>query len=139
MLSERERRVVAERLKALEQPVRLVNFTQELECAFCRETRELLEDVVALSDRLSLQVYNFQLDRAQVTAYGVDKIPATVVEGDRDWGIRFYGIPSGYEFATLLEIMLAASRRRSGLQPSTVERLRAVNRPLHLQVFVTPT
>lgn len=119
--------------------MKLVHFTQELECRSCPETRRLLQEMAELSDKLSLDVYNFQLDREEVAQYQIDKVPATVIEGAKDYGIRFYGLPSGYEFVTLLEDILAVSRGRSQLSAPTVEQLRGVDRPLHLQVFVTPT
>lgn len=139
MLSERDRRAIQDRLKQMEGPVKLVNFTQELECPTCRETGQILQELSGLSEKLSLEVYNFQLDKEQVSRYQVDKIPATVVEGLKDYGIRFYGLPAGYEFATLLEDILAVSRGKSALSPATIERLRTLDEPLHLQVFVTPT
>lgn len=139
LLSERDRQAIRARLKAMEGPVKLINFTQELECPTCRETRQLLLELSELSDQLALEVYNFQLDREKVSQYNIDKIPATVIEGAKDYGIRFYGIPSGYEFAVLLEDILMVSRGRSDLALATIERLRTVDRPLHLQVFVTPT
>lgn len=139
LLSERDRQAVQGRLEEMTGSVTLAYFTQELECPTCRETGQLLKEVSELSEKLSLKVYNFQLNKEEVTRYGVDKIPATVVEGAKDYGIRFYGIPSGYEFATLLETILAASRGTSGLGPKSVERLRGLTTPLHLQVFVTPT
>ena len=139
LFSERDRRETQDRLKDLESPVKLITFTQEQECPTCRETGQLLRELSELSEKLSLEIYDFQLDTAQVTRYQVDKIPATAVEGAKDYGIRFYGLPSGYEFATLLEDILLVSRGRSALRPETIERLRALDRPLHLQVFVTPT
>jgi glutaredoxin-like protein len=139
LLSERDRRAIEDRLKGMEHPVKLINFTQELECPTCRETRQLLREVRELSDKLSLEVYDFQLDKERVARYHIDKIPATIIEGAKDYGIRFYGLPSGYEFATLLEDILAISRGRSDLSAATIDRLHAVDRPLHLQVFVTPT
>jgi glutaredoxin-like protein len=139
MFSESDRKEIRERLKGLTNPVRLVHFTQELDCEFCRETRRLLEHLVELSDKLSLEVYNFQLDKEKVSQYRVDKIPATAVEGAKDYGIRFYGIPHGYEFATLLDSVLAISQGQAGLSQAAVERLRTVEQPVHLQVFVTPT
>ncbi len=139
MLQERDRQAVRQRLSGLAKPVRLVNFTQELECEFCRETRTLLEEVVSLSDKVSLEVYNFQTDREQRDAYGIDKIPATVVMSENDAGIRFYGIPSGYEFASLLDTMLLVASGDSGLATETRARLAQHQKPLHLEVFVTPT
>jgi len=138
-LEERTRRELQRRLADMVHPVRLIFFTQELECATCRETGQLLRETAELSEKIRLEVYNFQLDREQVEAFGVDKIPATVVMGERDYGIRFYGIPSGYEFASLVEAILAVSHGDSGLSPETREKLRRVNAPLHIQVLVTPT
>jgi alkyl hydroperoxide reductase subunit AhpF len=139
LLSDRDRRATQDRLKIMENPVKLVHFTQELECPSCPETRRLLQEVAELSDKLSLEIHNFQLDRDKATQYGVDKSPGTAVEGAKDYGIRCYGPISGYEFATLLDAILTVSRGRSELSPATVERLRALDQPLHLQVFVTPT
>lgn len=139
MLQERDRQAIQKRFEELDKPVRLINFTQELECQYCRETRTLLEEVAALSDKLTLQVFNFQTDREQRDIYKIDKIPATVIMDEEDRGIRYYGIPSGYEFATLLETVLMLSKGESGLSTQTRQRLRELKKPLHLEIYVTPT
>ncbi len=138
-LDERTRQELHRRWADLVHPVRLVFFTQELECPTCWETEQLLRETAELSEKIRLDVYNFQLDREQVAAFGVDKVPATVVLGEQDYGIRFYGVPSGYEFASLVDAILAVSQGDSGLSPETRERLRQVTAPLHIQVLVTPT
>ena len=130
---------IQERLKGLINPVKLVHFTQELNLDYGREARQLLEELVALSDKLSLEVYNFLLDKDKVSEFSVDKVPATVVRNGKDFGIRFYGLPAGYEFVTLLDAILSVSQGDSGLKPENKERLAMVNQPVHLQVFVTPT
>jgi len=139
LLSEEDKREVQARLADLKGQVKLIMFTQELECQYCRETRALLEDVASLSDKISLEVYNFILDKEKAEQYGVDKIPAVVVEGERDYGIRFYGIPAGYEFAGLLEDIRMVSSGESGLSPEAKEALKKLSGPVHIQVFVTPT
>lgn len=139
LLSDRDQQAVRQRLEGMKNPVKLINFTQELECQFCRETRILLEELAGLSDRLSLEIYNFQLDKEKVAQYRVNKIPATVVEGEKDYGIRYYGIPFGYEFAALLDVIGLVSRGESGLKPETLGLLQGLNTPVHLQVLVTPT
>jgi glutaredoxin-like protein len=139
MLQDRDKPRVRERLAAMTGPVTLVNFTQETECQFCRETRELLEDLVGLNDHLRLEVYDLVADADKAKEYGVDKIPATVLIGRKDYGIRYYGVPAGYEFASLLEDILMVSAGDSGLAETTRERLKALTDPVHLQVFVTPT
>ncbi|MFN4294688.1 MAG: protein disulfide oxidoreductase [Thermoflexales bacterium] len=138
---------VREALAAMKRPVKLLMFTQGangvVECAFCAETRALLEEVAALSDKLTLEVRDFVADAALAEAYRIDKIPAVAVLGDgaqpKDYGIRLYGIPSGYEFGTLIEDILMVSRGEAGLQPQTMNELKRLDAPVHIQVFVTPT
>jgi len=119
--------------------VTLVMFTQEFECQFCRETRQLVEELGEISPRVHVQVYNFVTDKDKAEAYGIDKIPAIAIIGTKDYGIRFYGIPSGYEFTGLIETMIAISKGESGLSQKTKEALAKLESPVHLQVFVTPT
>lgn len=69
----------------------------------------------------------------------MDKIPATVIEGERDYGIRYYGAPVGYEFATLLTDIADVSKGESNLKPETKEALKKIDQKVHLQVFATPT
>ena len=139
LISDDDALEIRERLKGLVDPVKLVHFTQELNLEHGREARQLLEELVALSDKLSLEVYNFLLDKDKVSEYAVDKVPATAVRNSKDYGIRFYGLPAGYEFATLLDAILSVSRGDSGLKRENKEKLAKVSEPVHLQVFVTPT
>jgi glutaredoxin-like protein len=125
-------------------PVKLVMFTQTFECQFCAETRHIVEEIAGLSDKITAEILNFVTDKATAELYGVDKIPAIAVlrgEGDeeRDYGIRFFGIPSGYEFTSVIEDIVDVSRGDSGLQPRSREALAAITEPVHFQVFVTPT
>ena len=80
----------------------------------------LLEETAALSDKISLQVHNFQLEKEQADEFKIDKIPATIVMADKDIGIRFYGIPGGYEYASLLEsIELVSTDKSPGFEAGT--------------------
>jgi len=135
------RREFAERMTL---PVKLVMFTQETECQFCAETRQIVEELAGLSDKVTAEVFDLVADKAQVERFGIDKIPAIVpvrVEeaGERDYGIRFYGIPSGYEFTTLIEDLWDVSVGSTDLKPKTKQALAKLDRPVHIQVFVTPT
>ncbi len=140
LLQESDRQQTRQRLEAMRDPVVLVHFTQELECLYCRETRQLLEELAELSDKLTLEKYNFQINSEEAKTYAVDKIPATIVKTARkDFGIRYYGIPSGYEFASLLEDILMVSNGDSGLTEESRSLIAGIQRPVHIQVFVTPT
>ena len=128
----------------LSNPVKLLMFTQTIECQFCLETRQIVEEVAALSDKITVDVYNFVTDKPIAELYGVDKIPAVAIvrmeDGEEtDYGIRFYGIPSGYEFTSIIEDIMDVSSGDSGLQPKTREAVAGIAVPVHLQVFVTPT
>jgi alkyl hydroperoxide reductase subunit AhpF len=127
------------RLQPMTSPVKLVHFTQELNLEYGREARHLLEELTQISDKLTLETYDFLVDKEQAAEYAVDKVPATVIRNGKDYGIRFYGLPAGYEFATLLDAILTVSKGDSGLQPESREKLAQLSKPLHLQVFTTPT
>lgn len=111
----------------------------EQECKFCEDTRKLAEELAALSDRIHVEVLDFQVNADKARQLAIDKIPAIAVLGDKDYGIRFYGIPSGYEFSVLVEDVLRVSKRDSGLAPETRNQLHSLTKDVHLQVFVTPT
>ncbi len=127
----------------LEHPVRLLMFTQgeggALECEMCADTRQLVEEVAALSDKIHLEVYDFLADAEVAKQYRVEMIPAIVIAGEEDYGIRYYGIPAGYEFSSLIEDIRRVSSRKAELTPRTLEALAKLDRPVHIRVFVTPT
>ena len=142
LIKEKDAKAVQERLAKLAGPVTLAVFTQEFECDMCRETRELAEEVAGLSGgRVKVEVYDLVRDKTKADSLGVDKIPAIAVLGGagENRGIRFFGIPAGYEFVSLLETLDMVARGDSGLGPATREKLKALKDPLSLQVFVTPT
>lgn len=118
-------------------------FTQDQDCQYCSETQMLVEEVSALSENVHAEIIPFDPDETQALTYGIDKVPAIVVlSGDktpRDYGIRYYGIPSGYEFTSLIEDIFMVAEGKSGLSADTQEKLAALTTPVHLQVFVTPT
>ena len=139
MLNDHVREQVRGSFATMAGPVRLVFFEQTLNCETCRETRALLEEVAALSDKISLESYNLQIDREKAKEFEVEAAPAVAVVGGKDHGIRFYGIPAGYEFGTLIEAILDVSNGRVSLAPGTIEGLKALRSPVHMRVFVTPT
>ena len=138
---------VREALAELDAPVKLVVFTQgeggALECAMCAETRGLIEEVAALSAKISVEIRDFVADSEVAETYGIDKIPAVAIvrEGDApaDYGVRLFGIPSGYEFGTLIEDIRLVSSGDPALSDATLAELATLSSPVTIQVFVTPT
>src|ERR671922_1056287 len=110
ILQQRDREAVRKEFERLAGPVKLVVFSQALAAAdLCRENEQLVREVAELSDQVSVEVLNLAIDRERAEAYGVDQVPAIVVEGARDYGLRFYGVPGGYEFGNLIEAIILAS------------------------------
>jgi alkyl hydroperoxide reductase subunit AhpF len=102
-------------------------------------TRELLQEVKELSEKISLEIYDFVKDANAVKQYNIVRIPATVIAGDRDYGIRFYGMPAGYEFTSLVEDIVDVSIRKPNLSTDVLSELDKVDRPVHIQVMISPT
>jgi glutaredoxin-like protein len=130
---------VRERFKKLTGSVRLVNFTQKIECHHCEETRRLTEEIASLSPKINSQVYNFALDKEKSRQYKIDKIPAIVVEAEKDYGIRFFGIPGGYEFNSLISAIYDVSRKATDLSVESKDKISKIDKPIHIQIFVTLT
>ena len=139
MLKEKDRKKLIEVFEKIEKDVKIVMFTQEMECPHCEMTREMLEEVSALSGKLSIEVHDFVAEAELAKKYGVDKIPATVLLGDMDYGIRFYGVPAGYEFNVLIEDIMDVGKRNPGLSKEVMTELAKVDQPVHMQVLISPT
>jgi alkyl hydroperoxide reductase subunit AhpF len=133
-------RQLKEEFQRLVNPVRLAVFSQALAEPESEQVRRMVEELAALDNRLTLESYNFVLDTEKVAELKIARIPAIAVLGaDKDHGIRVYGMPTGYEFGTLIDAILDVSSGDSGLAAETRAILGGLTSPVHLQVFSTPT
>ena len=120
-------------------PVKLIMFTQEMECRFCSDTRILTNEIAELSNMISAETYDFVKDSDKAKDLGIDKIPAIAVLGKKDYGVRIFGIPYGYELQTLVDAIINVSKGKTDLTDKTKEILKDIQSPVHIQVFVTLT
>jgi alkyl hydroperoxide reductase subunit AhpF len=127
-------------------PVRLLFFTQTLDCEPCQQTRQILDELPALSDKITIEEVNFILEKDKAAQYAVDRVPAIAVLGRDDAGepttdsrIRFVGTPAGYEFISLVQALLLVGGAGSSLTDENRKRIAAVDKPVTMQVFTTPT
>jgi len=152
LLQEKDRIVVREKFeKELKDEVTILLFKktaagiwtpnedEDLVCRYCKETEELYKEVTELSDLLKLEAYTIEDNKEKFDEYKVERIPTVVIKGHNKGLIRFVGIPAGYEFATLLEDLIDASRGKVDLKERNRRKVEAAKEPLHIQVFVTPT
>jgi alkyl hydroperoxide reductase subunit AhpF len=129
----------------LSQPVQVLLFVSKDKLEACQPTQQLLEELIPLSDKLALSVHDLAAEPELAQSYSVqDKAPAIVMaarDGEQitDYGIRYLGVPSGHEFSTLIQDLLLVSGRDSGLSKQLRSYIKALSKPLHLEVFVTPT
>lgn len=135
---------IKQTFEQMQAPVQILFFGSQENCEYCADTRRLLEEVTAIDEKLSLGVYDLQTDADMAAKFNVDKAPAIVIaakDGEQviDFGIQYSGIPAGHEFSTLINDILLVSGRDSGLSAEVREFLKHLEKPLHLQVFVTPT
>lgn len=139
MLDDKVKQEVSKILTNMVKPVTLKLFTQGMECGYCKETHELLNDLVSLTEKIKLEVYDFEKDTEEVKKHNIEQIPAIVVMDEKDRGIKFSGIPAGYEFSSLLNSLLMVSTGVIKLTGETKAFLDYLKQPVNLKVFVTPT
>jgi len=139
ILTERDQAAVRKEFERIAGPVKLVVFSQELTAPeLCQQNEQLVREVAELSDQITVEILNLAIDRERAEAYHVDQVPA-IVEGSRDWGIRFYGVPLGYEFSNLIDSIIVASTGEPTLSEDTLASLRALASDVDIKVFSTPT
>jgi glutaredoxin-like protein len=142
LLSEQDRQTVRGHLAVIEEPVRLLFFTQTFGAPdSVLVAKQVLDEIVSLHDNLTLEEVNFVLEQERARQYGVEQIPTIVLlRNDQDTRIRFLGAPAGYEFMSLIEAVILAGTGDSGLTPESRALVAEhVTAPLDVKVFVTPT
>lgn len=143
-LDEKIKEEVKNIFKELKDPIKLIVFTRDdtitvpgRECPTCKDNETLIKEVSALSDKISIEVYDIAKDDDKVKDFSIHRIPVTLVQTDKNVGIRLYGVPAGHEFATLLNAINIVSKSSSELSEQTIEKLKTISKPVHIQVFVT--
>jgi glutaredoxin-like protein len=144
LLNEEVKDQIRQLFGELEEAVKVLFFGEKTDCDYCDDTRQLVEELTALSDKVDMETYDLDEDAEISRHYRVDKSPGLVIArsngaGIQDFGIRFAGIPSGHEFSSLIQDIILVSKGDSGLSEETREFLGQLTEPVLLQVFVTPT
>ena len=141
LLSPQDEATLKEHLSVISTKVELLLFTQTIGGSESGTvTKQILGELAALNDRISVVDKSFVLDTEDKAKYKVDKVPAIVILSDGvDTRMRLYGAPTGYEFVGLVEAIIVAGTGKIDLEPETMKWIQAVDKPTHIQVFSTPT
>ena len=141
LLTDQDRQTITAHLAPISKRVDVLLFTQTIggsESGLI--AKQVVDEVASLNDKITVIDKSFVLDTEDRAKYGVDKAPALVVLADgADTRIRFYGANTGYEFVSLIEAVLLAGTGNLELEPESIAALAAVDKPMHIQVFSTPT
>jgi len=110
------------------------------ECPACEAIVEMFQELEEIDSRLTHTVHDMADNEKKAAEMGVDHVPAIVFNGKKEGQLIFYGIPSGYEFASLLETLGAVSAEDAPLfSPEMKEYLKGIASPVNFKVFVTPS
>ena len=139
VLIDSQKEIIKKQFEKLTGEVELIVFTQENECLFCKEGRELVVELGTLSPKIKTKVYDFVKNGDEDIKYNIKRIPAIAIVGKEDYGIRYYGMPAGYEFLVLVEDIIDVSRGTTLLPDTLKKKLSEIKKPVHIQVFVSPT
>ena len=139
ILKDYERAYIKSVFGLVKNTVNISFFTQTHENQSGRETRKILEEISSISDKIHLNCYDFDKDSDAVEKYQINKLPATIIEGSKDFGIRYFGVPGGYLVSSLVEDVIQISKDESELSNQSKKKLEKINQPLYLMIFVTPT
>ncbi len=138
VISVSQKEELKKRFAQLTEDVKLIVFTQETECQFCKETRDVALELGTLSPKIKTKVYDFVLNGDEALNYNIKKIPAIAIVGKSDYGIRYYGVPAGYEFSALVDAILDVSKGTTTLPDTIKKKLAEIKKPVHIQSFVSP-
>lgn len=138
LLPDEIKKQLSETLESLGSSVKIQFFESEAECNLCKETRDLLEEVVELTDKVSLEIYDINKDNQLADEYGIDKVPGfTILKEDNSLtGIKFYGPPAGYEINSFIFALLEASGKSQEIPKDLEDRIKAIDKNVNIKVFV---
>jgi alkyl hydroperoxide reductase subunit AhpF len=149
LISERDRETIRTRFdESLSGDVQIIMFTERESpiiipgkepCEMCSQTEQLLEEVASLSDKLTLTVHEISVAKDEAQALGIDRVPAFVFKGASRGQVRFFGIPSGYEFSALIADLVDVSSGTTDLSEPTRKYLSELTEDINIKVFTTPT
>jgi glutaredoxin-like protein len=139
VLQDSDKEIIRKKFVGLAGNVELIVFTQELECQFCKQTRELALELGTMSSKIVVKIYDLVKDVDEAQRYMIKKTPALAIVGKSDFGIRYYGLPAGYELSTMIDTIIDVSKGTTKLMDEIKKKLSEIKKEVHLQVFVSTT
>jgi glutaredoxin-like protein len=139
VLSENDKTEITKMLANMDGKVEILLFTSQSDCFSCSKTETLMKEFDQLSDKIALKVYEIEKNKDLATEYNIELVPAIVVIGKEDYGVKHYGFPGGKEFNPLIEAIIDSSREKPNVPEEIAKKISTINGPVEVKIFVTPT
>lgn len=139
LLSNEDREYLKNLYKDMKKDVYILFFRTDDKnlCVMCDDIKSILDELKDISDRIKVKVYSFEKDTEEVKKYNVTMAPAIVLLADKDLGVKYYGIPAGYEFSSFIEDINDIGNDFVPIDESIEEDLKSIDKDVHIKVFVT--
>lgn len=139
VLSESDKTEINKILSNMEDKVEILVFTSETGCFSCSKTETLMNELDQLSNKITVIMYDKDTNKDMAAKYNIELVPAIVVIGKEDYGIKHYGFPSGNEFTPLLEAIISSSIAKPTASEEMAKKINTIDNPVEVKIFVTPT
>lgn len=93
-----------------------------------RKVKEFLDDIAAMSDRISLESTHLK----RQPSFGIAQ------KGQKS-RVIFSGLPMGHEFTSFILALLQVSGRPPKVDEDTIERIKKIDKPIDLETYVSLT
>jgi alkyl hydroperoxide reductase subunit F len=137
IIDEKVKKEITPFLEKLTDRVQLILFIEKKNCQFCEKQRELLEELSSLSNNLELSIHDRIQHADEAQKQGIDKVPATIIAGKQDFGIRFFGLTAGHEFSSLVQAIIMVGAGKSGIPPDLERMIQEIKHEVHIEVMTT--
>jgi glutaredoxin-like protein len=139
LFNEETKKQLTDIFQNIQKPVGIKLFTDQKDCDTCKETQEFMEEIKALSDKISLDSFDLEKDSDKALEFKVDKTPTIVLvdEDGKDHGIMFSGIPAGHEINSFISGLIEVSGGGEALPAEMKATLDTLDKPVKIKVFVT--
>ncbi|MDD2258221.1 MAG: thioredoxin family protein [Bacilli bacterium] len=119
-------------------PITIIMFSNE-DCLTCKETKQLLNEVVSLNNKISLEIKEIKNSKNEVEKYNIKLVPSFVLldENKQYKGVKFNGIPAGHEINSFISAVLEMSGIQAGFNEDLITRIKKISKPVNIKVFIT--
>jgi len=141
LLSNEDKDYLKNLYNGIDRDVELIFFSsnEESRAEDCANIEDILKELSELSDKIKVEKHVFEEEKELADKMEVEMAPSIVVKTDKGYGIKYYGVPAGYEFSSLVEDINDIGTGIISVEDEAREMIMSIDKPVHIRVFITPT